>query len=256
MAVRKSMALVWLLGVLGGGCSTMSEGLRGLGFESRASRLYRKQKADNARLAAQNAESEARLASMMAEQDRLAAENARLAKLAKATNVGPAAPIDTAPDNNDAKWARLLQRLGSDAELVVTPDGNKGVRVTGDLFFRSGKTSVRSEARGVLRKIATAINEFGNVAVFVDGHTDNDPLRYTKAKYGDNYGLGAARAAAVAKELVALGVPRNRLITRSFGEKRPIAENTTRAGKSKNRRVEFMFAFTKTDPAMKMSLDR
>ncbi len=68
--------------------------------------------------------------------------------------------------------------------------------------------------------------------------------------------MGAARATAVAKELVALGVPRNRLITRSFGEKRPIAENTTRAGKSKNRRVEFMFALTKADPAMKMSLDR
>jgi len=251
MAVRKSMVLVCLLGVLAGGCSTMSDGLRRLGFESRASRLYRKQKADNARLAAQNAESEARLESLMAEQQRL---TDKLAEREKPIAGPSAAPVPN--DNNDAKLARLLQRLGSDAEIVVTPDGNKGVRVKGDIFFRSGKTSVRREARGVLRKIATAINEFGNVAVFVDGHTDNDPLRYTKAKYGDNYGLGAARATAVAKELVALGVPRSRLITRSFGEKRPIAENTTRAGKSKNRRVEFTFAFTKTDPAMKMSLDR
>ena len=255
MAVRKLALLVCSLAVLAGGCSGMGNALRNMGLESRGARLYRAEKAKNDRMAALSAESETRLAAAMSDLDKLRLENESLVAAGE-TKAPALTPASTSVDD-DARWARLRDQLGSNAELVVTPDGSKGVRVKGDLFFRSGKAAVRPEARGVVSKIAAAIRGFGDVVVYVDGHTDSDPLRYTKKKYGDNYGLGAARATAVAKELVAMGVPRSQLVTRSFGKDRPIAENTTRAGKSKNRRVEFTLALNNnTGRATKTSLDR
>jgi len=244
MEIRKVAVVVCSLGVLAiVGCQGVGDTLRNMGFESRSARLYRKQKAENARLAAQNAEYEAQRAGMATELDGLKTKLAGLE-----TPAAPPAPLTPRPADNDAKFARLRRSLGGDGEIFVTAKGEKAVRVRGDIFFRSGRVGVRREARGILTKIASAIKEFDDdVTVFVDGHTDSDPLRYTKAKYGDNYGLGAARANAVVKELVALGVPRARLIPRSFGKEKPIADNSTAAGKRKNRRVEFMFAFAKFD---------
>ncbi len=234
MAVRKLGLLVCALAVLASGCGSMSAALRDMGLESRGSRLYRAEKAKNERLAALAAESESQLAAAMAERDDLLAQ---LAKSKDGPEIDVAAPAPKPVDNSE-----MWKRLGGLGEIIVAPDGTKALRMKGDLFFRSGKATVRSEARAVVSKIAAAIKQHGDVVVYVDGHTDSDPLRYTKRKYGDNYGLGGARATAVAEQLVAMGVPRSQLITRSFGKDRPIADNTTRAGKSKNRRVEFTLA--------------
>lgn len=244
MRIRKMAVVVCSLGVLAAvGCQGVSSALRNIGFESRSSRLYRKQKADNARLAALNAEYEAQRVSMTTTLDGL--------KLELAGKDGPAtspAPLVPKPVDNNEKFERLRRALRGKGTIFVTEKGERVVRVRGDIFFRSGRVDVRREAKGVLMTIANTIKDFDDgVTVFVDGHTDSDPLRYTKAKYGDNYGLGAARANAVVKELVALGVPRARLIPRSFGKEKPIADNSTAAGKRKNRRVEFMFAFAKFD---------
>lgn len=247
MKIRKVAVVVCSLGVLAAvGCQGVGDTLRNMGFESRSARLYRKQKAVNARLIAQNAEYEAERIGMATELENLRRKPADLdSSTASAASSAPLAPkrID-----NDEKIARLQRALGRDGTIFVTDKGERAVRVRSDIFFRSGRVDVRREAKGVLMKIANTIKEFDDdVTVFIDGHTDSDPLRYTKAKYGDNYGLGAARANAVVKELVRLGVPRARLIPRSFGKDKPIADNTTAAGKRKNRRVEFMFAFAKFD---------
>lgn len=249
MAVRKLALLVCALAVLASGCSSMGNAMRSMGLESRGSRLYRKEKAKNERLAALAAESESQLAAAMAERDDLLAQIAKYdAPPVPGPKIATPKPVD-----NSKIWERL-RPLG---EIIVTPEGEKALRVKSDLFFRSGKATVRSDARAVVSKIAAAIRTRSDVVVYVDGHTDSDPLRYTKKKYGDNYGLGAARATAVAEQLVAMGVPRSQLITRSFGKDRPIADNATRAGKGKNRRVEFTLALSSTAArTTKVSLDQ
>jgi len=243
MEIRKVAVVVCSLAVLAAvGCQGVGDTLRNMGFESRSSRLYRKQKAENARLIALNAEHEAQRGGLTAERDAL------IQKLAAMEPVAPPTGLTRKPANIDGKFEKLRQELRGKGTIFVTEKGEKALRVTGDIFFRSGRVGVRREARGILTTIANTIKKFDDdVTVFVDGHTDSDPLRYTKAKYGDNYGLGAARANAVVKELVALGVSRARLIPRSFGKDKPIADNRTVAGKRKNRRVEFMFALAKFD---------
>ena len=70
-----------------------------------------------------------------------------------------------------------------------------------------------------------------NVFIEIQGHTDSvgsDPY---------NMKLGEERAEAVRRYLSENGIPLHRISTISYGKSRPIAENTTKAGRSKNRRV-------------------
>ena len=234
--VRWSVVLCSLALLAVTGCGTLQD----MGISSRGARMYREEQARAARLEAQNAELQSLVVASKSAQDEMKkAHEAELAKLKTATPPpGPDRP------SVDERWAKLIAALKGQATWLVTDKGHRALRLTGDILFRSGKVDVKGDADSVLTTIAGAIKGFDSgLVVFVDGHTDADPLRYTKAKYGDNYGLGAARAKAVAVKLTALGVPSTQLVTRSFGPDKPIADNKTNAGKKQNRRVEFIFAF-------------
>ena len=68
----------------------------------------------------------------------------------------------------------------------------------------------------------------------IDGHTDNlgDPQL--------NLRLSEQRAESVKSELVKRGLPSSRLEVQGFGETQPMSPNDTKAGRAKNRRVEFI----------------
>ena len=75
-----------------------------------------------------------------------------------------------------------------------------------------------------------------NRTITVTGHTDNIPL--AGGQYVDNFGLAAARAASVVRELVATGqIDAARISAVSKGEFEPVADNTTEVGREANRRV-------------------
>jgi OOP family OmpA-OmpF porin len=72
------------------------------------------------------------------------------------------------------------------------------------------------------------------------GHTDSD------GSDAYNQKLSVARSEAVKSYLVSKGVERNRVYTEGKGEKQPVADNKTREGKAKNRRVEIEVVGTRT----------
>jgi chemotaxis protein MotB len=73
--------------------------------------------------------------------------------------------------------------------------------------------------------------------VTVEGHTDNRPLRGTlKKKFATNQELSEARAANAAKALAEGGL--SAPTTTGFSDTKPVASNSTDAGRAKNRRVE------------------
>jgi OOP family OmpA-OmpF porin len=88
-----------------------------------------------------------------------------------------------------------------------------------------GATSVLNDAVATLKKNPT-------ITVEVAGHTDSDGA----ADY--NEGLSSRRAQTVHDYLAANGIAEDRMSVRGYGESQPIADNTTRAGKAQNRRVE------------------
>ena len=105
--------------------------------------------------------------------------------------------------------------------------------------FTAGKATLKPAAVSELSRIATAIKrDYAGRMVRVEGHTDGDPIR--KSGWKDNWELSCERAATVVRQLVTLGIPAENVHVAGYGEHRPVADNKTAAGKSKNRRIEIV----------------
>jgi len=101
------------------------------------------------------------------------------------------------------------------------------------IHFQPNRARILSDSNEVLREVAQAIKEAPDVAVRIEGHTDN------VGKRKENVKLSQSRAEAVKEFLVGEGVDGKQLRAVGFGPKRPIASNSTKAGRKQNRRVEF-----------------
>jgi flagellar motor protein MotB len=117
--------------------------------------------------------------------------------------------------------------------IEVTRDARAGtitVNVPGDVLFASGDATVKASAKGTLDKIANVLKkDFPGKKVYVEGHTDTDPI--VRSKWKDNLELSAARARAVADVLKADGITAG---PRAMGDTQP------KASKDKSRRVEIV----------------
>jgi len=90
----------------------------------------------------------------------------------------------------------------------------------------------------VLRKISNGFAK-ATYLVEVQGHTDNVPTSARLAKrYKTNWELAAARATEVVRVIADSGVDPTRLRATSYGPFQPVADNATREGRGKNRRIE------------------
>lgn len=106
-------------------------------------------------------------------------------------------------------------------------------------LFGSGDATVSPDGADVLGELSEITTGL-DIGVVVSGHADNRPIR--NSVFASNWELSAARAAGVARALVAKGHSPTKVRVESFGEFRPIASNDTPEGRSKNRRVELFYA--------------
>lgn len=101
-----------------------------------------------------------------------------------------------------------------------------------DVVFASGKATINDSAREKLDNMVQQLKaENKNVYIEIQGHTDN----HGSEDYNNQ--LGLERAEAVRRYLSEAGIPLHRMSTISYGETRPLADNKTREGRAKNRRV-------------------
>ncbi|HET8886550.1 MAG TPA: OmpA family protein [Salinimicrobium sp.] len=100
------------------------------------------------------------------------------------------------------------------------------------ILFDLNKSTIRSESNETLKAIADIMEEYPNTIFHIEGHTDSQG--------SDSYNekLSRERAASVKTFLQKEGIPANRLTSEGYGEKEPIASNSTAAGRQQNRRVE------------------
>jgi len=109
-----------------------------------------------------------------------------------------------------------------------------GKIVSNGIRFDVGKASLRPESMGVLNEIYLMLDKHSEVNISIEGHTDNA---------GDNdmnQKLSEERAEAVRKQLIVMGIKEDRLISKGFGESKPVDTNDTPEGRAENRRVEFV----------------
>jgi chemotaxis protein MotB len=87
----------------------------------------------------------------------------------------------------------------------------------------------------VVDRVATTLEPL-DVAVRIEGHTDDTPIR--TAKYSSNWELSTARASAVVARFIAQRMDPRRLSAAGYGEFHPRASNATADGRASNRRVD------------------
>ena len=105
------------------------------------------------------------------------------------------------------------------------------VTAVGDrVFFDFDKYDLENDARGILEKQATWLEQNPGVTATIEGHTDERGTR------DYNLALGERRANSVRDYLVALGINANRLKTLSYGKERPVNPGSTNEDWGKNRR--------------------
>jgi outer membrane protein OmpA-like peptidoglycan-associated protein len=113
--------------------------------------------------------------------------------------------------------------------------GADRVEVEGKILFQVDSASLDPRSDDLLDDLADLLEDHPEVDRFeIQGHTDDTgPAEY-------NEDLSDRRAQSVRQALIQRGVEPDRLTTRGYGERRPIAPNDTPAGRAQNRRVEFV----------------
>jgi SH3 domain-containing YSC84-like protein 1 len=108
-------------------------------------------------------------------------------------------------------------------------------RVTlSNVHFETGKADITPDSEASLNDAATALKEHSDWKIRVEGFTDNVGSRDANQK------LSSDRANAVMNWLADHGIDRSRLSAKGYGDAKPVASNSTGAGRAKNRRVEIV----------------
>ena len=137
-----------------------------------------------------------------------------LAQAAAATPAAPAAtPVAPAPAAKPAVAASK-------------------VTYAADAFFDFDKAVLKPEGKAKLDDLVGKIQGINLEVIIAVGHTDS------VGSDAYNQKLSVRRAESVKAYLVSKGIEKNRVYTEGKGEKQPVADNKTKEGRAKNRRVE------------------
>jgi OOP family OmpA-OmpF porin len=125
-----------------------------------------------------------------------------------------------------------LEIVGEGAGAVLQKNIDDAINGR-SISFETGSAAITKAGQTVLKSLVAPLKAAGTQTVVVGGYTDN--VGDAKA----NLQLSKARANSVKVFLVKRGVNAKRLIVKGNGEAKPIAPNSTEAGRRKNRRIEF-----------------
>ena len=100
------------------------------------------------------------------------------------------------------------------------------------VYFEYDQFNLTSKSIQALKGVSELMKKNSKITISIEGHADERGTR----EY--NLALGQRRAESVANYLISNGINRNRLITKSFGEERPLSLGSNDTAWSKNRRVE------------------
>lgn len=130
----------------------------------------------------------------------------------------------------------------SSDELTVREEGGKVyVAMSDKLLFESGKAIVNEQGKNALGKLAQVLNRQKDIDVYIEGHTDNIPIK--TAVFQDNWDLSVIRATSVVRILTEIyGVNPLQIQPCGRGEFKPVDDNGTSEGRARNRRTEIIMA--------------
>ena len=135
-----------------------------------------------------------------------------------------------------------LQQFAEANKDLVSFDESTGVlKFKSDLLFAPGSAKVEAKPAETLATLCKILagGEAANFDIIVAGHTDDQPIKFSKAQHETNWHLSAHRAISVLQVMESNKIAPKRISVRGFGEFRPAAANEAgNKGNAANRRVE------------------
>jgi outer membrane protein OmpA-like peptidoglycan-associated protein len=136
--------------------------------------------------------------------------------------------------------AQLAERSARLEAILIELHAQKterGMVVTiGDVLFATDRAELNANGLATVRKLAEVMMQNPDRSVLVEGFTDST------GSTGHNQELSERRAQSVAQALTSLGVPRERVAMRGYGEAYPVASNDNASNRQLNRRVEIVLS--------------
>lgn len=126
-------------------------------------------------------------------------------------------------------------RIAAGGKDLYSALNESGHVATEGVYFATGSDKLTPESAPALKQIGDMLAAHPDLRLSIEGHTDN------VGAAAANQTLSSARAASVRNYLVStFGIDTSRLSSQGYGSTRPVSDNTTEAGRQKNRRVELV----------------
>jgi outer membrane protein OmpA-like peptidoglycan-associated protein len=134
----------------------------------------------------------------------------------------------------DRRIAMEQATQGTGVDVSRTADNQLKVNIPSDVSFDTGSATIKPQMRAVLDPFAASLKDDPKAQLTIVGHTDSTGSEAV------NHPLSVQRAQSVRDYLSSRGVVATRVLTEGRGEREPVSDNTTDAGRAKNRRVEIL----------------
>ena len=136
----------------------------------------------------------------------------------------------------DKKRAMEQATAGTGTVVTQTADNQLKLSIPNDISFDTGRADIKPNLRPILDQFAQGLSQQPGMEVRIVGHTDNT------GSDAINNPLSVNRAQSARDYLVGRGVSSNRIVIDGRGSREPIADNSTEAGRARNRRIDIFLA--------------
>jgi outer membrane protein OmpA-like peptidoglycan-associated protein len=203
-----------------------------------------KQKIESAQQVASQKAAEADIANTGRQRDRLQlqartaeADRAKMdAERAKMDAQAAQAQAQNAEAQTREAQARAAQLEAQMADLQAKKTERGMIITIGDVLFGTDQARLTPAGMNTVHKLADVLTQNPNRTVLVEGFTDSTGTS------AHNLELSQRRAAAVASALTGMGIGRERVAMRGYGEAYPVTGNDTAGNRQLNRRVEIVLS--------------
>lgn len=157
---------------------------------------------------------------------------------AMAQNQAKIAQNDAADSQRQTEEAEAHSRqLQAQLDSLDAKKTERGIVITmGDVLFNTDKDQLKPDGMHNVQKLYEILNQNPQRVVLIEGYTDS-----TGSK-AHNQNLSERRALSVSTALIEMGISRDRITTRGYGEDYPAANNDSAIGRQINRRVEIILS--------------